>query len=269
MALKKIVILTADDLAHRYIVNQLCENIEIQAIIVAGNKQDKLWKKLKRYPNFVLLSKLSRSLFLHSIRDQKKSKKVISNVLGRLSQNFKHEELIRYFPNINDDSVYDYLTEIKPDAILVYGCGIVKSHILQTSSDLAFNMHTGISPYYRGTHCTFWPIANNELNMIGSTVHECTTVIDGGKIFATRQARIEPQDSIHEIFARCVITGADIYIEVIKQYLKGRLEGTMQNYLLGKEYRSSMRTLSVELRTRWKIRQGLVRDYFSSLDSHR
>lgn len=69
-------------------------------------------------------------------------------------------------------------------------------------SDLCFNMHTGISPYYRGTACSFWPMVNNEYNMLGSTVHECTNEVDSGKIYAITRSQYTKGDSLHTLFAK-------------------------------------------------------------------
>ena len=68
--------------------------------------------------------------------------------------------------NINSQLVFKILKEINPDLILDHGTSIVKNHILENAK-LALNLHWGLSPYYRGTHCTDWALINWDPNNIG------------------------------------------------------------------------------------------------------
>ena len=65
-----------------------------------------------------------------------------------------------------------------------------------SDSDLCFNMNIGGSPYYRGTACSFWPIVNNEYNILGSTVHDCTNEVDRGKIYAIARSQYKKGESL-------------------------------------------------------------------------
>jgi methionyl-tRNA formyltransferase len=151
------------------------------------------------------------------------------------------------------------LRRLRPDAILVYGTSVVAASVLSLARDLAFNMHTGISPFYRGAHCAFWPVVNRELHMLGATVHECTPTLDAGRIFGTSRADIQADDGLHEVFARCVAAGAELYVRVVDQYLNHGLNGRPQDLSLGREYLGAMRTFGPEWKARRLIRSGLVR----------
>jgi len=259
---KRLVILTADGLEHHYVTNRLCHEFQISAILVEKVRKADLKKRLRRYPPAILVSKALRLLFLKATGDKKKARMASLRVFGEDDCNrFHNENLVRRVPGINSPQALSFLKESRPDAILVYGCGIVRDKVLSLAHDLAFNMHTGISPYYRGTACAFWPIVNGEPHRLGATVHECTSVVDGGRIFGTRQARLEADDGIHEAFARCVVVGSELYNDTIRRYLDGTLEGKAQDFSLGKEYRAAMRTLSAEMKARRNIRRGLIRRY--------
>jgi methionyl-tRNA formyltransferase len=122
------------------------------------------------------------------------------------------------------------------------------------------NLHTGVSPRYRGTDCAFWPVANREPEWIGATVHECTAAIDGGQIFGVAPAGWRPDDRLHELFARAVECGAGLYVDVMRRYLRhGALKGERQDLTEGAEYRGYMRTLGPELRARVALRRGLLK----------
>jgi methionyl-tRNA formyltransferase len=131
--------------------------------------------------------------------------------------------------------------------------------VLGLARERAFNLHTGVSPRYRGTDCAFWPVVNREPEWLGATVHECTAAVDGGQIYGLARAEWEPGDGIHELFARAVAAGADLYVEAVRRYLdEGGITGELQDLSTGREYRGYMRTLGPELRARWALRRGLL-----------
>jgi methionyl-tRNA formyltransferase len=147
----------------------------------------------------------------------------------------------------------DALAALAPDVIAVYGTSLIPDAALAQARRIALNLHTGISPRYRGTACTFWPIHNGEPYWVGATVHECTAAVDGGRIFATRHAPPQCGDSLHHIFARAVVAGSDAYVEVIGKALAGSIEGVPQDLSLGREYSGSARGFLSELRARRRL----------------
>ncbi len=64
------------------------------------------------------------------------------------------------------------------------------------------NLHTGVSPRYRGADCEFWPWHEQELNFLGATVHSCTSDLDGGAIFGIATAKLEANDGLGAVFGR-------------------------------------------------------------------
>ena len=56
-------------------------------------------------------------------------------------------------PSSNHESVQKGLAALKPDLLLIHGGPIIKQPILATAGT-ALNLHWGLSPYYRGGHCT-------------------------------------------------------------------------------------------------------------------
>jgi methionyl-tRNA formyltransferase len=159
---------------------------------------------------------------------------------------------------INSHETIKILKEISPDAIIVYGTTLVKDSVLSLARDVCFNLHTGISPYYRGTACTFWPVVNGEFDMLGATVHECTSFVDGGKIFEVVRAQYKAGDDLHTIFGRAVVVGTEALIRVIGRYQAGQLAGMPQDLNLGREYRGSDLTLGPEIKARVRLAQTKI-----------
>ena len=126
---------------------------------------------------------------------------------------------------------------------------------MNLARDIALNMHTGLSPWYRGAACAFWPIVEGKPEMVGATVHECTSKVDGGRIFFRERAHLYRGDDLHAVFGRAVAVGAQGYADVISRVVNGDLEGEMQDLTVGKEYRGAMLGLQAELAARRSLRR--------------
>ncbi|MDP6174409.1 MAG: hypothetical protein QGF09_09605, partial [Rhodospirillales bacterium] len=46
----------------------------------------------------------------------------------------------------------------------------------------ALNIHMGVSPYYRGNSCNFWPLYDGRPDMVGATIHLLSAGLDSGAI---------------------------------------------------------------------------------------
>jgi methionyl-tRNA formyltransferase len=137
----------------------------------------------------------------------------------------------------------------------------VPDEFLALASTVAVNLHTGLLPFYRGTDLDFWPLYNDELDLLGVSVHKCTARIDGGEIFATRRVPLERDDGRFTVFPRQLAVGAPLYAQVIEQILREPPNGTQQDPDIGREYRMAMRGFLSEIVVRARIRRGLIRRY--------
>ena len=251
-----LVLLTGNGPEHRYVANRLCAELPVDAVVVDVSARPPSLSRAFRTGKRRGLSRLLHFAFRKAIRDDRARDHALRSVLGEVATSrFDAEDRVVRVEGINSSEAHAAVTALEPAAILVYGTAIVRDEMLAHARDLAFNMHTGISPRYRGTDCAFWPLVNGEPEWIGATVHECTSAVDGGKIFATAKASLTRGDRLHGAFARAVVRGADLYADVVRRYLDGDLDGQPQDLSAGVEYRGHMRTLQPELRARWTLRR--------------
>ncbi|ASJ75522.1 formyl transferase [Granulosicoccus antarcticus] len=146
----------------------------------------------------------------------------------------------------NGEACEAILDEDKPDVIVVYGTTIIRSNIFSRARTITLNMHTGLSPWYRGDSTLFWPVYYNEPDKLGVTVHELVESIDGGAIAATARVSYEPGDTEAELFAKGVRAGTQIYIDSVEAALAGTLSCTPQDHSAGREFRWKDRTVAAE-----------------------
>lgn len=250
----RLVILTGNGPEHRYVANRLCGSLPIEAVIVDVSARAPSIRRAFRGGMHRGVARLALFAFRKAVRDTRARDRALRDVLGRdATARFLAEDRVTRVEGINSADARRAVTATRPDVLLVFGTAIVRDEVLALARRAAFNMHTGLSPRYRGTDCAFWPVVNGELDCIGATVHECTSAVDGGQMFARGRARCEPGDGVHEVFAHAVSRGADLYVDTVRRHVAGDLTGEPQDLSTGVEYRGYMRTLRPELRARWAL----------------
>ena len=201
----RIAVLTGADVEHRYVANRLSTEFELSGIIVEKGARPgplrRLKSLLRRFGVVGCIGRAALAVFRRIIRDREERQRALRTVLGdAYCDAFLREDLVCRVASVNGRKSLEQLDQLKPDLILVYGTRVVGEKALSRARELCLNMHTGISPTYRGASCFFWPLYNGEPSMVGATVHECVSVIDGGRVFGTAAARLERADRLHETF---------------------------------------------------------------------
>ena len=80
-----------------------------------------------------------------------------------------------------------------------------------------FNMHLGLSPYYRGSGTNFWPFVNKELEYVGATILHLDPGIDTGDIVAHVRPIFEKNDTVHTIGCKVIKSSILVLIKIINQ----------------------------------------------------
>ena len=93
--------------------------------------------------------------------------------------------------NINSQKSIRFINNYKPDLIILSGTRILSKQFLSMITCTIINIHTGITPKYRGVHGMYWAIANNDIENCGVTIHFIDSGIDTGTII--EQIRIKPK----------------------------------------------------------------------------
>ena len=267
----QIVLITGKSAQHRYLANRLSRDLPLAAIIVDhgkpttwANRLKRIWK---RYTLRQIAGRACLTLLRHAWGDGARKEARLHSVFGAESAEFCRPDLLQHVRGINTPEGIRTIGALNPDLLLIFGTGIVGNRVLSLARRIALNVHTGLSPCYRGADCAFWPVHNEEPHMLGATVHECTQNVDGGKIFATGHPQLHSDDCLFSVFARCVVTGADLYVRVVKRMMEGEMEGWLQDLSTGREYKAADRGLRAELRARRLIRKGLMRCYVEAARS--
>lgn len=244
-----VVCMIRDYPALRYFVNRMHDEFGVQAVFVErppvkGRVRQKLkdtgWRELAGSVASFLSRKLKR----------RKTHAALDRVLGERWRALNPDVHAFETESINGGNVAEELERLQPDVIAVHGTGIVKRRILN-KAPLALNLHWGLSPYYRGTHCTNWALVNWDPYNIGVTIHKLTKVIDGGSILAQARPEIDPGDSLNDINMKLTVLGTGLMVEALSRHARGE-------ELTYHKQRLSLGYLTLNRQYTWRVR-ALVR----------
>lgn len=120
---------------------------------------------------------------------------------------------------VNSEKHVAEIINSKPDILISYGCSIIKSDLLlDTFKGKFINVHLGLSPYYRGSGTNFWPLVNNQFQLVGTTFMHIDRGIDTGEIIHQVRAKISQGDTPHQIGNRLIKDSFSVLEKLIQNF---------------------------------------------------
>ena len=139
-----------------------------------------------------------KSLNNHLI-DLKKSKNKIFFCKIKFTKKLIKKNIIQR-SEFFDNSLFNKLKFMSSDYLFTYGCGKLSNKILKIKTiKNYFNLHGGLSPYYKGSITNFWPSYFLSPQFSGMTLHQISENLDGGDIFFQTSSRIRKKDNINDL----------------------------------------------------------------------
>lgn len=130
---------------------------------------------------------------------------------------------------INSQKVIDFIKAIEPDLLISYGISKLSNEVINSNHGEAWNIHGGLSPWYKGTITHFWPSYFLEPKMTGMTIHNLTQQLDAGDIVHQSAAELIRGDGLHDLSCRAVIGIAKELPKILSlMQSKGKLEKSSQ-----------------------------------------
>lgn len=124
---------------------------------------------------------------------------------------------------VNGEDIYEEVKRSAAEVFFVFGASLIKKPLLDYIAPKAFNLHLGLSPFYRGSGTNFWPFVHGSLQFVGATVHELSAEVDGGAIAYRARPRIDSADSPHSIGCKATEVGFEAVLKTLADFKSGRL----------------------------------------------
>ncbi|HTD93462.1 MAG TPA: formyl transferase [Chitinophagaceae bacterium] len=121
--------------------------------------------------------------------------------IARIKQQYRFDETsipdqkITRLDSVNEERCIALLRKMAPDIVLVNGTRIISKKVLGSVNAVFINMHTGITPKYRGVHGGYWAVVDNDEENCGVTVHLVDKGIDTGGILYQAPISVTREDN--------------------------------------------------------------------------
>jgi len=155
------------------------------------------------------------------------------------------------------------MRQARPDVVLVFGTGLLKTSLIETFAGNILNIHLGLSPYYRGAGTNFWPLVNREPEYCGATIHFLDRGVDSGPIVAHVRPEIRRGDGPHDIGNTIIAAAADMLVQAALAHASSPLVGVPQTGD-GRVYRRADFTAGAVERLYANFADGMIDEYLAS-----
>jgi folate-dependent phosphoribosylglycinamide formyltransferase PurN len=122
---------------------------------------------------------------------------------------------------INDSATVGFIRSINPDFLFSFGCHMLSEEIVGLCKN-SFNLHGGLSPWFKGSITLFWPFYFLKPNWAGMTLHRHTQKIDAGDILHQSVPLLEAGDGLHDVSCRAVFQGGKDMVKVLELAANGK-----------------------------------------------
>ena len=196
----KIIILARDCDSTNVVYNYLKKFFEIQAVVFEKPipRKKQFLNRAKRLGYFNAIGQVIFFLGIAPLikRFSQKRKDEIFREY-ELDETGPPEHLIKRIRYANTEEGRSLLNQLDPDLIIVNGTRIISKKTLESVSSTFINIHTGITPAFRGVHGGYWAVAKGKKTLFGTTVHYVDAGVDTGGII--RQVFVDPpkQDNFY------------------------------------------------------------------------
>lgn len=208
----KIVVLTSDNLRHKYIASELSKKLDLKLIVIES-------KSAKIQDTSKLNMEDAEFVSGHFKLRAKSEKKFFGNY-----KNFPHNIPQIKVPNgeINSEDIKNTIQQCAPDLIVLFGTSIIKGPLLTDYSEKIINLHLGLSPYYKGSATNLFPYFYKEPECVGATIHLATAKVDQGSIIHQIRPNIKVIDDLHTIGNKTIKKAGEILAKILESYSAGK-----------------------------------------------
>ena len=175
--------------------------------------------------------RLTAELFeMHFKKRETAEQFFFSNIFEWNSTNPSIQTLSVERGKLNDGQLARFVKEQVPDIVITWGVGIIGKALLEILPQETWNIHSGLSPWFKGAITHFWPSYLLKPQYTGMTIHYITSKIDGGDIIHQTKAKLMKGDTLHILATRTTKECLDMVPILVNYRLnKGQLLSKKQN----------------------------------------
>jgi len=139
----------------------------------------------------------------------------------------------------NYNSLIEKIIDFKPDLLISFCYNRIIHDDILAISPINVNFHGSLLPNYAGAHALNWQIINGE-KQSGVTIHELSSIVDGGRIALQEKFSIHIDDDANDVLKKLISTSVSVFNKFFKSLEEGSLVFKDQE-LLGNEFNCTLR----------------------------
>lgn len=125
--------------------------------------------------------------------------------------------------SVNSAEARTLIQQYQPNVVVVNGTRVISHATLAAITCPIINMHSGITPLYRGVHGGYWALAERRPELAGTTVHLVDRGIDTGTILGQARLQITRRDSFVTYPHLHTAAGLPVLLNAVQRALEGCL----------------------------------------------
>ncbi len=215
----KVALLTGDELRHKYFASFISSYPGIDLKIVVHESNNKL-KKNPLYGKYKIVKA--------HVDLRKKTEHIFFSEYTRKNNNYNYIKVKK--SKINDQKIIEKIKKKNIDFLISYGSSIISKKFINEFKNNFFNIHLGLSPYYKGAGTNFFPFVNKQLQFCGSTIMQISEKIDDGKIIHQSRPNFDLDDNIHSVGNKIIKQAVEDLCKIITKKKKIKLYTIKSNF---------------------------------------
>lgn len=271
----KIAVFTRTGFHHTCFINRLQERFQVACVVreayprikkehpFLSRIKDVLNRKSSGNPQETAYMKRFYELYSAGFRHSPLLKDFLKAPFDVLSEKAGTQYVNVNCGDINSVEFEAFLKAMRPDIVAVLGSSVIKQEIISAPSVAMLNLHSGLSPYYRGTWSYGWPIVNDEPQYIGATVHHVHAGIDTGDIVFQTRPVFDDADDLNKIFLKVISEGIELMADAVENIISGQAVSFAQPLGVGRHYRTSDLDEATARKCLLNLENGALRRYYA------
>ncbi|WP_439627674.1 formyl transferase [Shinella sp.] len=127
-------------------------------------------------------------------------------------------------PSANSPELLKAIGEIKPAALLLVSCRMMKAETLTAIACPVLNFHAGINPQYRGLQGGYWSRIQSDEANFGATVHLVDPGVDTGDVLYQQRTKPSKRDTMHTYPLLQTAAATGIVVQALHDAVAGKLK---------------------------------------------
>lgn len=203
----KILLLTGSHPRHMYVVNKLAA-----LGIVAAHVVEKRGAFVPSPPAH--LESLDRENFIRHFADRDEAEN--RHFEGHDTVNVEIPTFTVTRETLNGQETVEWVKSQQFDLAISYGVHMLSKELLEVMPEHSWNIHGGLSPWYKGNTTLFWPFVMLRPNWAGMTIHRLSVRLDAGDIVHHAVPTLSYGDGLHDVACKAVIQVADDLVRILQ-----------------------------------------------------